>query len=70
MGRYSPRAIFDKEPVALAAFVKALLVVGVSFGLALTPEQIVGLVLVLELGFGLLTRGQVTPTSKLNGGNE
>lgn len=50
------------EPVAWAAFVRAVILCAVLFGLDWTAEQIVGVMAVVELGLALFTRSKVTPT--------
>ena len=50
------------EPVALAAAVKAVLVVGVAFGAGLTAEQLAAVVVAVEVIAGLFVRSRVSPT--------
>lgn len=53
--------LLTAEPVALGAFVRAVLVMLAAFGLALSGGQIASVVLVVELGVALWTRKRVTP---------
>ena len=52
---------FNREPVAIAAAIRALLVVAVGFGLDLSGEQVASIVVAVELVLGLFVRSQVTP---------
>lgn len=63
--------IFGREPAAIAAFIQAILALGVGFGLNLSTEQMGLLMAVVTLGLGLLVRQVVTPTAypKLAGGS-
>lgn len=51
------------EPVAIAAAIRAVLVVAISFGFTLTPEQIGTVMLAVEAVLALVTRGLVTPVA-------
>lgn len=53
--------LWGREPAMVVAFVQALLVVAVSFGLNLTKEQTAGLLTLTAITLGLITRSQVTP---------
>ena len=53
--------IFGREPAMVLAFVQALIVLGVSFGLSLTPEQTAGILALTAVALGLITRSRVTP---------
>jgi hypothetical protein len=57
---------FNTEPVAIAAAIRALLVVAVGFGLDLSGEQVASIVVAVELVLGLFVRSQVTPTVKVD----
>ena len=54
--------LIAEEPVAFYGVLRALIVVSVSFGLRLTPEQIGGVYLFSEALLSFLTRRKVTPT--------
>jgi hypothetical protein len=51
------------EPVAIVAFVEAVVILAVAFGLPVTAEQLAGIVTVLTLGLGLFARSQVSPVA-------
>lgn len=51
------------EPVAIVAFVEAVIVCAVAFGVDVTAEQLAAIVSALTLGLGLFARSQVTPVS-------
>lgn len=53
--------IWGNEPVLVLAFLRALVVLGVAFGLNLTTEQIAAVYIVMELGLSLVARQRVTP---------
>ena len=55
--------IFDREPAAIAAAVRAVILLGVSFGLRWTPEQIAAVMLALEAVLAVLVRKASTPTA-------
>lgn len=57
--------MFSREPVAIAALVRAVILCAVAFGLKWTPDQIASVMLVVELGLALLTRSSVTPVATL-----
>jgi hypothetical protein len=63
--------IFGREPAAIAAFIQAILALGVGFGLSLSTEQMGLLMAVVTIGLGLLVRQVVTPLAapKLDGGS-
>ena len=65
MGRYDPRAIFEKEPAVIAGALKSILWVAVLLGLltGLTDVQLAAIALVLELVLTLFTRQSVTPSA-------
>lgn len=54
----------SKEPVAWAALGRAILVAAAAFGLELNPEQIAGLVLVVEAATAILVRRNVEPEAR------
>ena len=54
--------IFGREPAMVLAFVQALIVLGVSFGLSLTTEQTAAILALTAVLLGLITRTQVSPS--------
>jgi uncharacterized protein (DUF697 family) len=54
--------LWGREPAMVVAVVQAVLVLAISFGLQLTPEQTGGILAVSAALLGLLTRSQVIPT--------
>lgn len=50
-----------KEPVAIAAAIRAVLLAAVAFGLKWTPEQIAALMIAVEAVLAVVTRQSVTP---------
>ena len=55
--------LWGREPAMVLAFAQAVIVLGVSFGLKLTPEQTGAILAVTAVALGLLTRTKVTPTA-------
>lgn len=55
--------IFGREPAMVLAFIQAIIVLGVSFGLSLTPEQTAAILALTAVGLGLITRQQVKPAA-------
>lgn len=53
--------ILGREPVAIAAAFRALILLAVSLGLHFTPEQIAVTMLAIEAVLALLVRAVVTP---------
>ena len=53
--------IWGREPAMVLAFVQAVIVLAVSFGLQLSPEQTAAILALTAVGLGLITRSQVTP---------
>ena len=53
--------LWGREPAMVLAFVQTLIVLGVSFGLRLTPEQTGAILALTAVVLGLITRTQVTP---------
>lgn len=51
--------IWGREPVAIAAAVRAVLVAVAGFGFDLEPEQIAGIVLAVEAVLAVAVRGSV-----------
>lgn len=62
---YALKAIFDKEPAAIAAALKSALFAAVLFGVALDAQQLAGIALALEVILGLFVRAKVTPNASL-----
>lgn len=58
----SPWNLWGREPAMVLALVQAVIVLGVSFGLRLTPEQTAAILALTAVVLGLLTRTQVTPS--------
>lgn len=55
---------FSTEPALIIAFIDALLILGVTFGLPLTAEQKGAIDAVLAAGAGLIIRSQVSPVRR------
>jgi hypothetical protein len=53
--------LFTQEPVRFVGAIQATLAVAVLFGVALTAEQIAGVVLAIAAWLSFVTRQQVTP---------
>jgi len=53
--------IFGREPVMVLAFLRAVVLLAVAFGLNLTKEQIAIIYVVMEAGLSLWARQKVTP---------
>lgn len=53
--------ILGNEPVLVLAFLRALVVLAMAFGLNLTPQQLAAVYIVLELGLSLVARQRVRP---------
>ena len=53
--------LWGREPAMVLALVGAVIAIGVSFGLRLTPEQTGAILALTQIVLGLLTRTQVTP---------
>ena len=53
--------LWGREPAMVLALVQAVIVLAVSFGLKLTPEQTGAILAITALVLGLITRSQVTP---------
>lgn len=63
MGRYDPRAIFEKEPAVIAGAVRAVLFGAVLFGFAIDEQQLAGIALGLEVVLTLFVRSSSTPNA-------
>lgn len=55
------RRLAAAEPVRLAAAIRALLIAAVAFGLDVSEEQIVAVVVAVEVVSALFVRSRVTP---------
>lgn len=55
--------IWKTEPAVVVAFIQAVIVLAISFGLPLTIEQQGAILAVVALGAGIITRSQVSPAS-------
>ena len=55
--------LWGREPAMVLALVQTVIVLAVSFGLKLTPEQTGAILAVTAVVLGLLTRSQVSPTA-------
>ena len=56
--------LWQNEPVAIVNAVRLVCLAAVTFGLHLTPEQIVAAMAALEAVLTLFTRAQVAPVPK------
>lgn len=54
--------LWGREPAMVLAFVQTVLVLAVTFGLKLTPEQTGAILALTAVVLGLITRTQVSPT--------
>lgn len=54
---------FDNEPVVVLGAVRAIIYAATLFGLNLTNDQFMALIVVLESVSAIFTRGKVTPTA-------
>lgn len=62
MGRYSPIALFEKEPAVIAGALRTILYGAVLLGyVTLTVEQLAGIAVGLEVLLGLFVRQSSTP---------
>jgi len=50
-----------REPVAIAALVRSVLLMAVAFGAHLTPEQIAAVMVTVEMFAAIVVRQRVTP---------
>jgi hypothetical protein len=58
--------LWSREPALIVGFVQAALMLGITFGLHLTVEQVGAISAVLAALFALLTRSQVASPSTVN----
>lgn len=56
--------MFGREPVAITAAIRAVILCAVLFGLSLSPEQIAGVMLAVEAILALVTRSQTVAATK------
>jgi hypothetical protein len=63
MGIYSLTNLFQKEPVAIASGIRAVLFVAVLFGLAIDEKQLAAIALAAEVVLGLIARQASTPVA-------
>lgn len=56
-----PVSFFNREPVMIAAAIRAILYVAVLYGFDMSPDQMVAIVAAVESVLALITRQQVTP---------
>ena len=57
--------LWGREPAMILSAVQAVIVLAVSFGLQLSPEQTGAILALTAVVLGLITRSQVTPTSSV-----
>lgn len=55
--------LWGREPAMVLALVQCVIVLGVSFGLSLTPEQSGAILALTAVVLGLITRTQVSPVA-------
>jgi hypothetical protein len=55
-------ALIKREPAVVVALIDALLVLGVTFGLHVQPDQTAAIDAVLAVVGGIVVRSQVSPT--------
>jgi uncharacterized protein (DUF697 family) len=53
--------LWGREPAMVLALVQTAIVLGVAFGLRLTPEQTGAILALTAVVLGLITRSKVTP---------
>lgn len=53
--------LWGREPAVILSLVQAAIVLAVSFGLRLTPEQTGAILALTAVALGLITRTKVTP---------
>lgn len=54
--------LWGREPAMIVALVQAIIVLAISFGLQMTPEQQGAILAITAVVLGLITRSQVSPT--------
>ena len=55
--------LWNREPAMVVAFVQAVIVLAVAFGLRLTTEQTGAILALTAIVLGLITRTQVSPST-------
>lgn len=58
--------IWNREPAMIVAALEAVIAVGLSFGLNMSPEQTGAILAAVAIVLGLVTRSQVAPVAQLN----
>lgn len=53
--------LWGREPAMVVALVQAVIVLAISFGLQMTPEQQGAILAITAVVLGLITRSQVSP---------
>lgn len=53
--------LWGREPAMILALVQAIFAVAIAFGFELTEEQLAGLVALVAVLLGVITRTRVTP---------
>jgi hypothetical protein len=62
MGKYDPRAVFEKEPAVIAGAIRSILYGAVLLGyVTLTVEQLAGIAIGMEVVLQLFVRQTSTP---------
>jgi hypothetical protein len=56
--------LWGREPAMVLALVQCVIVLAVSFGLSLQPEQTAAILALTAVVLGLITRTQVSPAIK------
>ena len=56
-----PGTIWGREPTMVLALIQAIIVLAVTFGLRLTPEQTGAILTLSAVVLGLITRSRVSP---------
>ena len=54
-------SLWGREPAMILALVQCVIVLGVSFGLQLTPEQTGAILALTAVVLGVITRSRVSP---------
>ena len=56
-------SLWGREPAMVLAFVQCVIVLAVSFGLRMMPEQTGAILALTAVVLGLITRSQVSPVA-------
>ena len=59
------KTLWGREPVAIVALIRAAILCGTVFGLALSPEQIAAVILFTEAVLAVITRQTVTSPASM-----